>query len=114
MSGRKSKQKGYRFEVSVRDKARSFGLDAVRVPLSGAAEGFLGDVVVESKKLSCKARAHGFSRLYTWLQGYDALVVKQDFHNPLVVVPLEHYLELLKCQKDSLKEEKRHSNFTAR
>lgn len=69
------------------------GLAAERVPLSGSAGGsysgyltvpILGrDLVVEAK-----ARAKGFSQIYSWLQGRDALVIRADRRDALVILPL--------------------------
>jgi hypothetical protein len=69
---------------------------AIRVPLSGAAPGYAGDVKVPGFGLvECKWRADGFRQLYGWLSDYGnahaALVVKADRKYPLIVMPLEAY-----------------------
>lgn len=46
-SARKSRRKGKRGEYLVRDYFRSLGFDADRVPSSGAAPGFKGDVRIK-------------------------------------------------------------------
>jgi len=92
MAGRRSKQKGSRLE---RDFAKRIGGE--RVPLSGAAGGsYTGDVKGLGLLWECKARKDGFKQLYKWLEGdVDALAVKADRKEWLVVVPLEKFLELL-------------------
>lgn len=78
------------------------GLAAERVPLSGAAHGrFNGDVSVPllgiDRRCELKARSDGFKELYKWLGGADLLVVKADRQVPLVVVPLQLAIELIKA-----------------
>jgi len=67
--GRMQRQKGLRFEYVVRDKLREAGWDAYRVPSSGAAEGFKGDVVATkgSRKyvFECKSRQSFFRDVYS-------------------------------------------------
>lgn len=46
MSGKASRSKGMRGEYIVRDYFRQLGAEAHRVPLSGASQGFKGDVQV--------------------------------------------------------------------
>lgn len=70
MGGRMSRNKGKRLEYAIRDHLRSLGFpDAVRVPLSGASEGFKGDVLYtdhQGKKITieAKSRKAGFTTLY--------------------------------------------------
>lgn len=70
MGGRMSRNKGKRAEYLVRDYLRSIGFtDAVRVPLSGASEGFKGDVVFTNKQgkkftVEVKSRASAFKTIY--------------------------------------------------
>jgi len=92
MAGRRSKQKGSRLE---RDFAKRIGGE--RVPLSGAAGGsYTGDVKGLGLLWECKARKDGFKQLYKWLDSdVDALAIKSDRKEWLVVVPLEKFLELL-------------------
>lgn len=71
MGGRMSRNKGLRVEREVKEILRTIGFkDAVRVPLSGASEGFKGDVVYtdtylnKQKTVEVKARKHGFKTIY--------------------------------------------------
>jgi hypothetical protein len=73
----------------------------VRVPLSGAIGGrFGGDVVLpllgRDLCIEVKARAQGFRELYSWLNERDALIVKADRLEPLVVVRLSLAAEFAK------------------
>jgi hypothetical protein len=75
------------------------GLGAERVPLSGSAGGsFSGDLSVpllgRDLCVECKARANGFRELYTWLDGRDALVIRADRREALVVVRLRLAIEI--------------------
>lgn len=65
--GRASRQKGMRGEYVLRDHLRSLGKDAVRVPLSGASEGFKGDVVIQStgETFEMKSRKCSFGTIYS-------------------------------------------------
>lgn len=98
MSGRAPRQKGDRLERAVVQLLKAHGVEAKRVPLSGAAAGYPGDVVVNALGrevvLECKSRAN-FKTLYGWLEGKDALILKADRQAPLVVVRLSDVLELL-------------------
>lgn len=99
MSGRSSKRKGDRIEREVVARHRALGLAAQRVPLSGAAGGFFaGDVVVPGVgRIEVKARANGsgFVALTKWLGSADALVLRQDHAEPLVVLPWATYSRLV-------------------
>lgn len=68
MSGRKSRNKGRRGEYGVRDYLREQGWEADRVPLSGASQGFKGDIRArkDNKEITIevKVRAGGFDILY--------------------------------------------------
>ena len=102
--GKKQRDIGLRFDRKVVNLARDAGHDSFRVPLSGAAEGFKGDVVInlpgESLTLECKNRQSGFKFLYDNLEGVDALVVQQKYKEPLAVLPYDPYLKLLGGQHD--------------
>jgi predicted SPOUT superfamily RNA methylase MTH1 len=71
MSGRASRQKGMRNEYKLRDELIQLGYQARRVPLSGAQEGYKGDVVFEKQgrtlTAEVKSRKDSFKSLYTLL-----------------------------------------------
>lgn len=72
MGGLASRNKGRRGEYCVRDYFRRLGAASDRVPLSGAAPGFKGDVRVvfpgqEPFYVEVKKRAKGFEFIYEYL-----------------------------------------------
>ena len=98
----KSKQKGNRFEYLVRDLAIEYGLDAKKVPLSGAAKDFKSDILINGFPYECKSRSKApFSSLYKWIENVRGLFIKMDREEPLVVIRASHYLTLLKFIKGS-------------
>ncbi len=100
MSGRAPRQKGDRLERAVVKQLQAAGLCAKRIPLSGSAAGYPGDVCVElagrELTLECKSR-RDFATLYGWLEGRDALVLKGDRKDPLLVLRLSSALEILEA-----------------
>ena len=101
MSGRRSRTKGARTEPSIVNTLLAHGIAAVRVPLSGAVGGrFAGDIVLplmgRDLCVEVKARTDGFRKLYSWLDGRDALIVKADRREPLVVVRMSLAAEVAK------------------
>lgn len=76
------------------------GRAAERQPLSGALGGkYRSDVSVpvlgEDWLVECKSRARDFVRLYAWLEGNDALIVKSDRKPPLLVIRLDKAVDVL-------------------
>ncbi len=97
--GRTPRQKGNRFEAHLRDLLQEAGLAAERVPLSGSAGGkYAGDLSVPllgiDRVVECKARHDGFRELYRWLVDRDALIVRADRREPLVVIPWRLAVEI--------------------
>lgn len=92
----RSRAKGDRFERDCVNRLKDLGLEAQRVPLSGAAGGmFSSDIVVASRKIECKTRKRFISQLLGWLQGNYALFVKEDRSETLVVMRLDDFAALL-------------------
>jgi Holliday junction resolvase len=93
------KEKGSRFEREIVELARLRDLEAHRVPLSGAAAGFKGDVHIKKGRetwvIEAKKRADGFKFLYQHIEGSDVLVVGADRKKPLAVMDLGDFLDLL-------------------
>lgn len=93
MSGRRSRSKGLRAERGFVELHRALGVDALRVPLSGAAEGFKGDLLlgIRDRKLQAEVKARatgsGFVTLEKWLGDNDALFLRRDRADALVVLP---------------------------
>jgi hypothetical protein len=94
-----SKRKGDRFERDVVSRHLAAGIEAVKVPLSGAVEGFKGDVIVgrDGYRGECKARRNGagFSTIEGWLDGNDLLFLKRDRQDPFVVMSWPTYIKLM-------------------
>ena len=101
--GRSQRRKGYRVEHEIVKKLREAGLDAKRVPLSGATEFAKGDVYLEGRRIEVKARKEGFRQIYKWIEGSDFLVIKADRKEPLVIMRLREFIKLAKY---SLKKER--------
>jgi hypothetical protein len=94
MSGSKSRRKGQRRE---REFAKL--IEGRRIPLSGAQEGFENDVQGLGLNWEVKARKNGFQTLYKWLEDErekpDALALKADRKDWLVVMKLDKFIELM-------------------
>ena len=96
--GRRSREKGNRAERAIVAFLQDSGFAAERVPLSGSAGGkYAGDVTIpllgRDMCAEVKVRAHGFSH-YSWLDGREILIVKQDRREPLVILPLRLAAEI--------------------
>lgn len=92
--GKRSKRKGYTGEREFADLT-----GGKRVPLSGAADGFKNDVIVDGLKFEVKRRKDGFKTLYKWLEDEaepDGLAIRADYKGWLVVLPLDLFLRLLR------------------
>lgn len=98
MSGRKSKDKGYRFENALRIVLNAFG-PCERMPLSGAIGGdFSGDLrwLIRNvrMKIQCKKKARGFKLIYNELKSHDALIIGADREPPVLCIPLHKFAEI--------------------
>jgi hypothetical protein len=101
--GRAPKRKGDKFERDCVAVMQDSGFAAERSLRAGTTPGrktsthdidvpFLGS----DRQIECKNHATGFSRLYTFLEGRFALIVKSDRREPLVVLRLQDALEVAK------------------
>lgn len=74
MGGAMSRRKGSRVERLLRDVLRAQGYEADRVPLSGASQGFKGDVRFtkggETKIAEVKARKDAFKSVYEFFDSH--------------------------------------------
>lgn len=101
MSGRRSKSKGYRREVEFVELHKALGLDAHRVPLSGAVAGYKGDLRIGvrdrvlSGEVKARATGSGFVTLEKWLGDNDALFLRRDRASAMVVLPWETWAWLV-------------------
>ena len=101
--GKASRDKGLRRERAIVDIHTKCGIQAERVPLSGAVHyrgnGADVDLYVRGEqpvKAEVKARGDGdgFRTLERWLGGNDALFLWRDRAAPFVVLPLHVWLEV--------------------
>lgn len=94
--GRSQRDKGARAE---REFAKLIGGE--RVPLSGAAGGsYRGDVIGLGLRWECKVRGDGFKQLYNWIEGKDALAIRADRKEWLVILPLDKFREIYQSAKE--------------
>ena len=97
--GRKSQRKGYRAEREIVLLHREIGINAVRMPLSGALGGDLaGDVEIPGvgrAEVKARANGEGFKTLDRWLGDNDALFLRRDRSTPLVVLPWATYRRIV-------------------
>lgn len=97
--GKASRDKGGRFERELVNTAKAHGLEAYRVPLSGAAAGFKNDIIIKQGRttweIEAKKRATGFKFIYDNIAGADILVIGADRQKPLAVLDYEDFCDLL-------------------
>ncbi|AFV76355.1 hypothetical protein Theos_1319 [Thermus oshimai JL-2] len=103
MKGKAPKRKGSRVEREVLALLREAGLEARRVPLSGSAPGYPGDLEVDIPglgKVLVEVKARKRVALEAWLEGRGLLVLKPDRRPPLAVLPLQALLQLVQAGKE--------------
>lgn len=105
--GRASRRKGDRTERELIALHRELGVHAERYPLSGASR-FRGsghdvDIYAHGREAApliaeCKARKDGagFAQLERWLGEYDALFLRRNNTEPLVVLPWRVWAAIVK------------------
>jgi Holliday junction resolvase len=94
--GKSQRDKGARVE---REIARM--LNGIRVPLSGSTPFAKCDVEAYGMRFEVKARKNGFKQIYDWLEKdqADALVIKADRKDPLVILPIMTFKGLIEREK---------------
>ncbi|WP_010094503.1 hypothetical protein [Ornithinibacillus scapharcae] len=95
--GKMQRDKGARVEREIVKM-----LNGKRVPLSGATSYAKGDVEAYGMTFEVKARKDGFKQIYGWLEGedVDALVIKADRKEPLVVLPISTFKKQMETVND--------------
>lgn len=91
--GKFSRDKGARVERALIKLLQDKGFAAERVPLSGAMHGRFGSdismpLLGKDLRVEVKCRANGFNRIYKWLEGSDAVILRADRSIPLLILPL--------------------------
>lgn len=102
--GKAQRDKGYRGERKIVQAHKEQGIDCYRVPLSGATERHKGDIVVQYHptmpqyvgEVKWRESATGWTAVKTWLGNNDFLFLIEDNTEPLVVMSLTKYFELIK------------------
>lgn len=89
----KSRRKGYESERELVLILNAAGHEARRVPLSGAQEGYPGDLIVDGQRWEVKRRAAGFKQIYEWLGDNAVLAIRADRREWLVVMTLRDWLK---------------------
>jgi Holliday junction resolvase len=98
MSGARHRRKGDRIEREIVALHVRLGVHAERYPLSGASHfrnsGHDIDLYVFDKdqaplvaEVKARKNGGGFVQLEKWLGGYDALFLRRDHADPIVVLP---------------------------
>lgn len=96
MSGKASRDKGNRREREMVERLNALpGVSANRVPLSGAMQGYKGDLRVFldgvdrplQVEVKARAKASGWASVKKWLAENDVLLLVEDRQEPLVVLP---------------------------
>lgn len=97
--GKKSRDKGYRFENECRLLFEAHDISCIRVPLSGGGS-IKDDLLIypdtdRQIRAECKIRAEGFKTLYGYLTEADIAIIRADRKEALVVQSLRDYINLL-------------------
>lgn len=99
MGGSSSKRKGYRVENELVKYLKKKGVDAKRQPLSGAISDFPHDISINNPRLILEVKARkngsGFKTILNWMGKADALVMKQDYDDPIVAMRMDTFLDLV-------------------
>lgn len=101
----KAKTKGRNGEHAIVNKHKALGIEAERVPLSGSLGGkYSGDIAIPSVEhaiLRCEVKSrksdNGFAVIRNWLGESDIMFIREDYRDPLVVMPWETYEKLIKA-----------------
>jgi Holliday junction resolvase len=93
--GKAQRDKGYRGEHNLVRLLQQHGIDAKRVPLSGATSFAKGDIIIDDLVAEVKVRKDGFKQIYKWIEGKDLLFIKADRKDYLVVMNVEMLIKLL-------------------
>jgi hypothetical protein len=102
MSGRRSRDKGARTERAIVRLLQAQGIVATKIsgmyrPGADISMALLGT----DRAVEVKCRAAGFRELYGWLNDGDVLIVKADWHEPLVVLRMALAAEIAGTRAES-------------
>jgi hypothetical protein len=94
-----SKAKGSRIEREIVKRHLEADVPAKKIPLSGAVEGFKGDVMIDGRfrgEVKARKTGSGFKTLEGWLGDNDLLFLRRDRAKPIVVMEWETYIKLMR------------------
>ena len=106
MSGARHRRKGGRIEREIVEAHRAIGIHAERYPLSGASR-FRGsghdidlylwghDQAPSVAEVKSRKNGAGFTTLEKWLGEYDALFLRRNHADPMIVLPWRVWARLL-------------------
>jgi Holliday junction resolvase len=105
--GKAQRSKGARVERLLVNALVKEGIDAKRIPLSGACSGFEGDISIKPRQgyrvgqdyvceVKSRKNGEGFATLERWLGKNDFLFLKRDREQPIVVMQWDQFVRLMK------------------
>lgn len=99
---KRSKKKGYEGEKEVVDLLQKYGIEAERIPLSGAmkSEKYSCDVHMPgiNKRIEVKRRKNGLKTIQKWLQedaNSNYIFFREDYGDWLVIMDVNEFIDLL-------------------
>lgn len=99
-----SRKKGDRLERELVKIFQHHGMDAKRTPMSGAIQGWEGDVIVtigdRKERAECKSRK-SMKQIYKWLGDNYLLCLKQDFDVPLLLMRADDFAQLIAARDEN-------------
>jgi Holliday junction resolvase len=106
MSGARHRRKGDRIEREIVDRHKALGIHAERYPLSGASRfrssGHDVDLYVHRRdeapfvaEVKARKDGAGFIQLEKWLGEYDALFLRRNNADPLILLPWRAWAAIL-------------------
>jgi Holliday junction resolvase len=110
MSGARHRRKGDRIEREIVQRHLDLGVKSERYPLSGASRfrgsghdvdvyAFGADQAPIVAEVKGRKNGSGFVQLERWLGEYDALMLRRNNADPLVVLPWRLWARLLQVRR---------------
>ncbi len=102
-----SKVKGTRIERETVNALRELGIDAKRVPLSGAHPDLPGDITINlvnvllTGEIKARKNGNGFAVIESWLGERDFLVLRRNHAEPLIVISWKTFCDFLKGKNEN-------------
>jgi hypothetical protein len=105
VNARNRKIKGSRVEREIVNALKDAGIDAFRVPLSGAGA-IYGDVKFGpghkyTGEVKARKNGAGFATLERWMGDCDALILKKNHATPMVCLSWEFFVQLMKYEQEA-------------